>query len=79
MFSISALVRIPVGITSSTVGLKMCEISASIKSYKSIIKKKRKNLDKIVLLGKNKLDTIKILISKAVINSYITHILLFSK
>ena len=32
-----------------------------------------KNRDKIVLLGKTKLDVIEILISKAFINSYISH------
>ena len=31
------------------------------------------NLNKIALLGKDKLNTIKVLISKALINSYITH------
>ena len=38
-----------------------------------MIKKKRKEHDKIVLLGKAKLDTIKVLISKALIDSYISH------
>ena len=42
--SISAFVSvfgIPAEITSSAVGLKMCIITARIKKYKSIIKKKR--------------------------------------
>ena len=51
----------------------MNAITPIIKKYKSIIKKKRKKLDKIVLLGKTKLNTIKILISKVVIDSYIVH------
>ena len=34
------LVGIPVGITSSTLRLKICSITAGIKNYKSIIKKK---------------------------------------
>ena len=41
--SISAfvcLVGIPTGITSSVIGLKICVITAGIKRYKSIIKKK---------------------------------------
>ena len=41
--SISAfvsLVAFPVGIASSTVGLKICAIFAGIKKHKSIIKKK---------------------------------------
>ena len=40
---------------------------------KSIIKKKKKKHDKILVLGKDKLKTIKILISKALIDSYISH------
>ena len=41
--------------------------------YKSIIKKKEKKHDKIVLLGKEKLNTIEVLVSKALIDSYIRH------
>ena len=41
--------------------------------YKSIIKKIKKKHDKIVLLGKDKLNTTEILISKSLIDSYISH------
>lgn len=41
--------------------------------YKSIIKKKEKKHDKIVLLAKTKLDTIEVLISKSLIDAYINH------
>ena len=68
-----ALVCVPVGITSSAIGLKICAITAGTKNYKSIIKKKKKKHDGTVLLGKNKLDTIEVLISKALIDSYISH------
>ena len=51
----------------------MCAIKAGIKKYKIIIKKKKMKYDKIVLLGKEKLNTIKFLISKSLINSYISH------
>ena len=37
-----SLVGFPVGIASSTTGLKMCVITAGIKKYKSIIKKRKK-------------------------------------
>ena len=47
----ASLISIPIGITSF-LGLKICVITARIKKYESIIKKKRKNLDKIVLLTK---------------------------
>ena len=48
----ASLISIPIGITSFSVGLKICVITARIKKYESIIKKKRKNHDKIVLLTK---------------------------
>ena len=37
----SSLVAIPVGITSFAVGLKICTVTAGIKKYRSIIKKKK--------------------------------------
>ena len=69
----ASLVCVPVDITSSAVGIKICAINAGIKKYKSIIKKKKKKHDKIVLLGKSKLNTIEVLISEALIDSYISH------
>ena len=38
----SSLVAIPVGITSSAIGLKICAITARIEKYNSVIKKKKK-------------------------------------
>ena len=69
----ASLVGIPIGITSSATGLKICVITAGIKKYKSIIKKKKKKHDKIVLLAKSKLNSIEVLISKALIDSNISH------
>ena len=43
------------------------------KKYKPIIKKKKKKRDKIVLLAKSKLNSIDVLISKALIDSNISH------
>ena len=43
------LVSVPVGITSSAVGIKICTITAGIRKFKSIIKKNKKKHDKIVL------------------------------
>ena len=37
----ASLVGVLVVVTSSTVGIKICAITAGIKKYKSIIKKKR--------------------------------------
>ena len=62
---------VSIGIASSAVGLKICEITGEIKKYKSITEKKRKKHDKIVLLVKNKLNVIEVLISKALIDSCI--------
>ena len=62
--SISALVAVPVGITSSAVGIKICVITAGIKKYKSVLKKKKKKHHKIVPLQRDKLKTIEVLISK---------------
>ena len=38
----ASLVCVPVGITSSAVGLKICSTTAGIKKYKLIIKKNKK-------------------------------------
>ena len=54
----ASLVGILIGIKISAIGLKICVITAGIKKYKSIIKKKRKKHDKIVLLAKSKLKSI---------------------
>ena len=69
----ASLVGIPIRITSSEVGLKACAITAWINKYKSIIKKKKKEHDKIVLFTKSKLNRIEVLISKALIESVISH------
>ena len=42
----ASIVGVPVGIASSSVGLRICTITAGIKNYKSIIKKKKKNMIK---------------------------------
>ena len=48
-----SLIGIPIGITSSAIGLKICIITAVMKKYKSITKKKKKKKhEKIVLLAK---------------------------
>ena len=71
--SFSFLFSIPTGIASSAAGFKIYAITAGIKNYQSIIKKKKKNHDKIVFLAKTKLNSIEALISRALIDSYISH------
>ena len=63
--TIVSLIGVPIGITSSGIGLKICTIAVRIKKYKSKIKKKKKKLDKIVLLAKTKLYSIEVLNYKA--------------
>ena len=48
----ASLVGIPVGIASSTAKVKFCAIIVGIKKCKSIIQRKKKKHDKIVLLAK---------------------------
>ena len=62
-----------IGITSSAIGLKICAIIARIKKCNSIIKKKEKKHNKIVILAKPILNDMEFLISKALTDSYITH------
>ena len=74
--SISAfaiLVRIPVGITSSPIALKICVITTEMKKHKPTNKKNKKKHDKTVLLAKSKLNSIELLISKILIDSFISH------
>ena len=69
----SSLIGIPIGIMSPAIGLKICAIAAGIKRYKSIIKRKKKKHDKIALLAKSKLNSIEVLVSKAIVDSVISH------
>ena len=68
-----SLAGIPIGITSSMVGLRSSVITVVIKRYKSVTEKKKRRHDKIVLLEKAKLNRIEVLISKVLVNSVISH------
>ena len=48
----ASLLCILIGITSYKIGLKICAIALGIKKYMSIIKKKKKSSEKLVLLAK---------------------------
>ena len=69
----ACLVAFLIGITSSAIQLKICEITAGIKKYKSIIKKRKKKHDKILSQAKSKLKSAKVLFSKTLIDSNISH------
>ena len=58
----------------SAINFKIFAITAGIKKFKPIIKKKKKKkYDKIVLLAKSNLNSIEVLISKILIDSVISH------
>ena len=67
------LLGIPIRITSSASGLKICAITAGIKKYKLIIKKKKKRHNKKVMLAKYKINSTEVLMSKAFIHTSISH------
>ena len=46
----ASLLRIPIGMTSSAIGLKICVTTAGITKYKSVIKKKKTKHVKILSL-----------------------------
>ena len=72
--SVSALAwgdDVPVGITNSAVGFKICETMV-------VINKKRNTHDKMVLLRKVKLDTVGLLICDSLFESYINYVEFFS-
>ena len=69
----ASLLYISVETTSSAILLKICAVTAGIKMFKSIIKKKKKKNDKMVLLAKAKLNSMEVLIFKGLINSNISH------
>ena len=56
-----------------TVRIKSFANTTGIKTFKSIIKKKKKMYDEIALLSKTDLNTIEVLISKTLTDCYINH------
>ena len=72
IFAFTSLVSVPVGIRRSEVGIKICAMAAAVKKFKSIIKKKKEALWN-TFTRKAKLNTIKVLISKPLTDSYISH------
>ena len=72
-FSFSSLISIPIEITSSAIGIKICTITAGIKKCKLIIKKTKKKHDKIVFLTRPELNSIKVSIFNALMDSVISH------
>ena len=69
----TSLIDIPIRIKTYTMQLKICAITAGIIKYKSIIKKKKNKHDETILFEKSRLNSIEVLISKALIDSAICH------
>ena len=67
------MLGILIGIMSFAIGSQICAITAEIKNHKLIIKKKKNKRDEILLLAKSILNSIEGLISKALIDSNISH------
>ena len=59
-----------VGVSSSAVELKICEITAGIKKYESVIRKKKEEWSYSVV---SKSNLIKVLISRDLIDLHINH------
>ena len=66
------LVGISIEITSSAIVLVICVVTAETKKHKSRIKKKIKKHDKILSLANSKLNSVEILISKALVDSNVS-------
>ena len=75
IFAFCSLSGVPIEITISAIGLKICAITAWITKYKLINKKMKRKHDKILLLSKSKLNRREVFISKALIDSNISHVL----
>ena len=73
IISFTSVVGAPVGIASARFILFFSLTTGIIKKLLSIKKKKKKKHDKILALTKNKLNSIKALLSQALINMKISH------
>ena len=60
---------VTVGIANSAAELKSHALTAGIKKYRSVTKKRRKKHDNVVLLAKTKLNATNVLIYKALVDS----------
>ena len=70
LYAFVSLFDIPLEITSSAIRLKICVITAGIKTYKPTIKKKKRKHDNIAWLEITKLYSIEVLISTNLIDFF---------
>ena len=69
----ASLIGISLGISSFVIGLIICAITVGVKKYKSIIQKKKKKHDEIVMLAKPISNSMELKISKDLTDSLISH------
>ena len=73
IISFTSITRAPVGIVSASFTLIFSLTTGIVRKILDILRKKRKNLDKILILAESKLNSIDILISQALIDMNISH------
>ena len=69
----ASLIGISLGISSFVIGLKICAITVGVKKYKSIIQKKKKKHDEIVMLANPISNSMELKISNDLTDSLISH------
>ena len=69
----TSIVRAPVGIASASLTLLFSLTTGIVKKLSNITRKKKKKHDKVLMLAKSKLNSIKSLISQALIDMDISH------
>ena len=73
IISFTSIIGAPVGIASASLTLIFSLTTAIIKKLLSITRNKKKKHEKILMLAKNKLDSIETLVSQALIDMGISH------
>ena len=69
----ASLIGISLGISSFVIGLIICAITVGVKKYKSIIQKKKKKHDEIVMLANPISNSMELKISNDLTDSLISH------
>ena len=73
IISFTSIVGAPVGIASASLTLLFSLTTGIVKKLSNITRKKKKKHDKVLMLAKSKLNSIKTLISQALIDMDISH------
>ena len=73
MASFTSIIRTPVGIASASFNFVFSLTTRTIKTLLKIIRNKKKKHNKTVMLARSELNSIKIIIFQALIDSEISH------